>query len=116
MKEDVEGRQSAELSLKEMEVENRSLKITCQQIQEELQSLTSQLRTEKQQHSIKDVALQDQKRLYKDLQEEVRRALEQKEQLSTQLDETDSSKTSLEEEMTSLKHTKARLQVCISTY
>lgn len=103
--------ESTELSLKELEVDNRSLKISNQQLQDELNSLLSQLQAEKNEHSFKETALQEQKRIYSNLQEETRKIMEQKGQLSTLLDQTDSAKAALEEEVISLRHTNSRLEV-----
>lgn len=113
MKDGQKETQSIVLNLKELEVENRSLKASKQQLEEEILSLTNTLQSERHQLSLKDSSYQEQKRLVANFQEEATRAIEEKGHLSGQLDEADSARSALVEEAESLRQTNARLEVCI---
>ena len=94
-----------------MEVHNKSLNATCQQLQEEVDEVKTQLRTERNQRTVTENALSEQQRLYQSLQEEATRAINQQNELSERLETTDSSKTALEEKMAFLQQVNAKLEV-----
>ena len=94
-----------------MEVHNKSLNATCQQLQEEVDEVKTQLRTERNQRTVTENALSEQQRLYQSLQEEATRAINQQNELSERLETTDSSKTALEEKMAVLQQANTKLEV-----
>ena len=78
LSKEIEARQSAEFRRREIEIAQRGLSVSHRQLQEELADANMQLQSEKEAKRLQESLYKEQIKLFQNLQDESKRAEEQK--------------------------------------
>ena len=112
---EIEARQAAELRRREVEIAQRGLSVSHQQLQEELAQVSSQLQSEREAKRLQESLCDKQLKMFQSLQDESKKAEEQKSSFINQLQAADMTKRSLEEKIAELTKLNTHLEVQMAT-
>ena len=108
---EVEDRQASELRKKEAEIAERTLSLSTKQLREELMEVKLQLQGEREAKQLQDNLFREQSKMFQTLQDESKKAEDQKNTFVSRLQAADASKTNLEVKMSELMKVNSDLQV-----
>ena len=97
-----------ELRVQELEINHQSLLATKEQLRVELENTKAILREEQDKGSHKETELVNKRELYRSLQEEIKKVIEEKARLSVLLDKAGDTRATLESKVQYLLHARPR--------
>ena len=112
---EIEARQAAELCRREVEIAQRGLSVSHQQLKEELAQVSSQLQSEREAKRLQESLCDKQLKMFQSLQDESKKAEEQKCSFINQLQAADMTKHSLKEKIAELTKLNTQLEVQMAT-
>ena len=115
LSKEIEARQSAEFRRREIEIAQRGLSVSHRQLQEELADANMQLQSEKEAKRLQESLYKEQIKLFQNLQDESKRAEEQKSTFISRLQVADTTKQGLEQKVSDLIRTKSQLEAQLAT-
>lgn len=115
LSKEIEARQAAELRRREVEIAQRGLSASNQQLQEELAQVSLQLQSEREAKRLQESLCDKQSKMFQSLQDESKKAEEQKSSFINQLQVADMTKHSLEEKIAELTKLNTQLEVQMAT-
>ena len=111
MSREIEGRQAAELRRREVEIAQRGLTVSHQQLQEELAELSSQLQSEREAKALQESLYKEQIKMFQSLQSESKKAEDQKSSFISKLQAADTTKQAMEQRIAELTKVNTQLEV-----
>ena len=115
LSKEIEARQAAELRRREVEIAQRGLSVSHNQLQEELAQVSSQLQSEREAKRLQESLCDKQLKMFQSLQDESKKAEEQKSSFINRLQAADTTKHSLEEKIAELTKINTQLEVQMAT-
>ena len=115
LSKEIEARQAAELRRREVEIAQRALSVSHQQLQEELAQVSSQLQSEKEAKQLQESLYKKQLDMFQTLQDESKKAEDQKCSFISRLQAADTTKHSLEEKLVEMTKRNTQLEVQVAT-